>query len=448
MTEPTKPITDPKEWYLKQFAELENRLNGDRESYFYEIRRQAIDRFKALEFPTQKNEDWRFTDINPILEQNFTTAQEKKEYSRSEINPFLYDAVSGQVLVFVNGRYRVELSRFNPEGDDLICCAMTDAIDRHRPLIQTYLNRYDQEDIQAVFSVLNTAFMDDGVFIFVPENRIISSPIQMLFLSDCASERIISNPRNLIIVGKNSRLELFESHHYLSECQYFTNQVTEVVLDEGATVFHTKIQDEALASFHIATCQVHQEAGSNYSSVNIDLGSAIVRNDLKTVLNAENCEAHMYGFYLGLKNQLIDNHTCIDHAKPNCESNELYKGILSDQAAGVFNGKVFVRPDAQKTNAYQQNQCLLLSDDANINTKPQLEIFADDVICSHGATIGALDEEMLFYLRSRGISAVKASSMLQYAFASDIFNRIDNEAIRERVDQRVMAKFESINSIM
>jgi Fe-S cluster assembly protein SufD len=248
----------------------------------------------------------------------------------------------------------------------------------------------------------------------------------------------------LIIGGRNSQIKVLESHHGLGEKAYFNNAVTEVVVQENARINHMRVQDESPGAYHITSLQAYQERDSYYSLVNVDLGGALVRNNLSIKLDAENCEAHIIGFYLGGGKQHMDNHTAIDHAKPNCFSNELYKGILGGKARGVFSGKIFVHPDAQKTNAYQNNKALILSDDAVINTKPQLEIFADDVKCSHGATVGQLDKEALFYLRSRGIAEEKANSILQYAFASDVFNYIPIEAVKERLNEIILNRLDQL----
>ena len=259
-------------------------------------------------------------------------------------------------------------------------------------------------------------------------------PIHLLYVSDSNHANSITNPRNLIIVENDSQFQFIETHNHIGDASYFNNIVSEVLVGERAIVDNIVIQDESKKAYHIVNKEIHQQKNSTFTSIHIDLGGALVRNNLNIRLKGEYCESHLYGFYLGQGTQHIDSHTVIDHAVPNCNSNELFKGILDDKARGVFNGKVYVRRDAQKTNAFQENKTLILTDDATMNAKPQLEIFADDVKCSHGATVGQLDEEALFYLRSRGIDKEKANAILQYAFAGDIFDQIKIESVKERLD--------------
>ncbi|RIK66478.1 Fe-S cluster assembly protein SufD [candidate division KSB1 bacterium] len=264
----------------------------------------------------------------------------------------------------------------------------------------------------------------------------------MLYLSageDKAS--FLAHPRNLILAGEGSQVQIVETYGSLNQDVYLNNIVSEIVLEKNAVVEHVRLQNESRKAYHIAAREVELARDSVYTSVSIDLGGKLVRNNFNLRLRAEHCEGNLYGFYFGAGEQLIDNHTLIDHLMPNCPSNEFYKGILTDKAHGVFNGKVMVHQDAQKTNAYQQNQCLLLSNDAVINTKPQLEIFADDVKCSHGASIGQLDEDSVFYLRSRGIGEEEAQSMLRFAYASEILNHIKSPGIRVHVENLVNAAF-------
>jgi Fe-S cluster assembly protein SufD len=272
---------------------------------------------------------------------------------------------------------------------------------------------------------------------------VLEEPIHLLNISDSGAHSFLAHPRHLVFVGAGSQVKIIESYHHLGNQAYFNNIVTEMVVEEEANVEHVRIQNEGRQAFHIAAREVQQAKGSVYSSISIDLGGALVRNNFHLRLNAENCEGNLYGFYMCSGQQHVDNHTLIDHAMPHCNSKEHYKGILDDKAHGVFNGKVMVRPDAQKTNAYQSNQCLLLSNDATINAKPQLEIFADDVKCSHGAAIGQLDEDAAFYLRSRGIGEEEANSMLRYAYASEILDHIKIEPVRERLDKMVNANWQN-----
>jgi Fe-S cluster assembly protein SufD len=267
----------------------------------------------------------------------------------------------------------------------------------------------------------------------------VAEPIQLVFLTTPSAEPAVAHPRTLILAGINSQAAIIETFAALEDGVYFTNGVTEIVLGEGAVLDHTKVQRESKNAFHIATQQVHQARASNITSHSIALGGGLVRNDVNVVLDAEGCECTLNGLYLANGRQHIDNHTRIDHARPHCASHELYKGILDGKAHGVFNGKIYVHQDAQKTDAKQTNKTLLLSEDAVINSKPQLEIYADDVKCTHGATIGQLDEEAVFYLRSRGVGQEEARSLLTYAFANDIISRIKVEPIRAGLEQALLA---------
>lgn len=424
----------PEEWYVANFRRFENSLNGETTAPFHTIRQEAIARFAELGFPTTRNEEWKYTSISPLLKRGFTPGEDFADISAQKLKKFAFKGLEENVVVLINGRYSGAFSTFRGDQEGILVEGMAAAFARHPRLISNYLAKYADYQ-QEPFVALNTAFTLDGVFISIPEGSVIEQPIHLLNISAPTGNNFFSNPRILVVAGKNSRVQIVETHDHLSEHSCFVNQVTEIVLEENALVDHVKIQDENLQTYHIANRQVHQEKGSNYSSVNIDLGGMLVRNNLNVRLNEENCEAHLIGFYLGKDNQHIDNHTFMDHAMPNCHSNELYKGILDDKSRGVFNGKILVRKDAQKTNAYQNNKSLLLSDFATMNAKPQLEIFADDVKCSHGATVGELDEEALFYLRTRGITLEKAQAILQYAFAGDVFSYIKIGAVREKLDE-------------
>ncbi len=428
-----------KHWYMSSFRAFEGHLNGGRDLQFHDLRREALARFSDLGFPTQRDENWKYTNLSAILRQRFAPQPAADVSADVDISSFTFDSAHENLVVFLNGRYNANLSSLKlPKGVVLenIGAALT-----NRPeLIEQYLGRF-AEFAGESFTALNTAFTDDGTFLFIPENTVVTDVIHVLHLTDSGSGPFISYPRSLFVVGKNSSVEIIESYHSLAEGSYFNNAVVEVVVGENATVEHTKIQEENTNAFHISNTQVHQERDSKFTSVNVDLGGGLVRNNLNVLLNNSNCESHLFGFYMGSGKQHIDNQTFIDHAKPNCFSNELYKGILDNQARGVFNGKILVRQDAQKTNALQSNKTLLLTDEASVNAKPQLEIFADDVKCTHGATIGQLDDEALFYLRARGISAEMAGAMLRHAFIADVLENIANEAVRERLDQRIIERF-------
>lgn len=343
-------------------------------------------------------------------------------------------------MVFLNGTYSKELSSFSSEGQGLLIGNLSELLENDK--VRAHLGRYANFTDEP-FTAINTAFANEGTVVYVPSGLTVKEPLHILHLSDGSSAPFATNPRNLFVVEDGGQVSVLESYHQLAGGSYFNNAVAEIFVGKNARVEHTKIQQEALDAYHIATFNVHQERESHFASVNIDLGGRLVRNNLNVMLNGEHCETHLLGFYVGSGVQHIDNHTFIDHAKPHCFSNELYKGILDDHAQGVFNGKILVRQDAQKTNALQSNKTLLLTDDAAINAKPQLEIFADDVKCTHGATIGQLDDEALFYLRCRGIGKDMAEAMLRHAFVADVLEGIKDGALRETIDAKIIDRFTS-----
>ena len=434
---------DIKDWYLGRFSAFENHLNGSRDIPFHAVRKNALSTFSALGFPGRRDEEWKYTNIAPLLKHQFGLAGEVGNVTEETLRPYLFEGLENNRAVLLNGRYSEALSNYRTAARGVIVCSMKTALKQHAALVEPHLGRHARLEDEA-FVALNTAFVNDGVFVYVPDNTVVEEPLHLLFLSDATAHSFFTSPRILLVAGKNSRMKIVETHNGLGDHAYFTNVVTEAVNGAGAKVDYVKLQDERPNAYHISHLQAHQERDSNFSFLNFDIGGRLVRNNLNLALKAENCEGHLIGFYIGGGRQHIDNHTAIDHAMPNCFSNGLYKGILGGKASGVFNGKIFVRQDAQKTNAYQNNKALLLSDDATINSKPQLEIFADDVKCSHGATVGQLDDEALFYLQARGIPKAKAQAMLQYAFASDVFNYIPLESVREKIDQLVHERFDNI----
>ena len=342
------------------------------------------------------------------------------------------------LLVFINGNFSEEFS-FYPEGDNGIQVKqLQKAFVEDEELVEKYLSKQADWQNNALVA-LNTSLTSNGAFISIADGRSYENPIQILHIS--TDQSFLTNHRNLIVVGENSQAEIIESYYGKDDVTGFNNVVTEFVFRENSIVDHYKIQAEGSGTYHVAFNQVNQEKGSTYTSFNLDLGGKLTRNDLNSYLNGEHCETNFYGLYVGDGEQHFDNHTRIDHASPNCNSNEHYKGILADKSRGVFNGKVLVHKDAQKTNAYQSNNNILLSEKATINTKPELEIYADDVKCSHGATIGELDEEALFYLRTRGIGEEQASRILRFAFVGEVIEKIKEQPIRERIESLVRKKF-------
>lgn len=433
-------ILDTKKQYLSHFADFENSLNGGKTKSVHDLRKSAISNFSDLQFPTTKDEEWKYTNISPLLKHSFQPAQILSQDYNVSVNQFLFDKMGHSLLVFVNGSYSKTLSKLKDLPKGVIVESLAKAIKDDDPIVKKHLGKY--ADIKGqIFTSLSTAFVNDGAFIYVPDGKVIDDPIHILFLSIAGDNKILVQPRNLFVAAKNSQSTIIEHYASLSEDVYFTNSVTEIVTEENAFVDHIKLQEESRKAFHIGRMDVHQERNSNFASHLISFGGEISRNDFNSRFNGEGGESMLNGLYLVEGTQLFDAHTLIDHAKPHCNSHEHYKGILMDSSRGVFNGKVIVRKDAQKTNAFQENNNIILSNDALVNTKPQLEIFADDVKCSHGATIGQLDNDAMFYLKSRGIGVDAARAILIHAFASDVVRYIKINPVRDYIEGILKSKF-------
>jgi Fe-S cluster assembly protein SufD len=419
--------------YLGEFSRVEKELARTGPAALQNMRKTAIARFGSVGFPSLRDEEWRFTNLAPLVKVPFQLAPSKRSATVPES---LRSAIPADALVFVNG---VPQSARPARTGGVIVKPLSEALAQHADLVELYLARLARTETNP-FTALNTAFLREGAFVHIPAGVVVEAPIHLVFVSSSSAEPAVAHPRNLIVAGANSQVTIVESYLGRDGDLYFTNAVTEIVAGEGARIDHYKVQQESTDAFHVATMQVRQERASVFSSHSITLGGALVRNDANVVLDAEGCECTLNGLYLASGEQLVDNHTRIDHARPNCTSHELYKGILDGRAKGVFNGKIYVHPDAQKTDAKQTNKTLLLSADAMIDTKPQLEIFADDVKCTHGATIGQLDADSIFYLRTRGIGLAEARSLLTYAFANDIIGRIKVDSIRGRLEQVLLTQ--------
>ena len=394
--------------YLADFERRERELAAAGTPALHRLRKAAISRFVELGFPGPRDEEWRFTPVAPLVREPFGTLEPSAA------------AFSGQDL-----------------SKGVLVCGLAEALTKHTALVEAHLARHADWK-KHPFIALNTAFLCDGVFVYVPPGTVVEEPIQLAFIAESGERHRAWHCRALLLLGENSRVTLVESYHGPMEEAYFTNAVTEIVAGPGAIVDHYKLQREGDQAFHMAAMQVQIGRNAKFSSHAITQGGQWVRNEVNAVFAGEGGECTLNGLYQASGQQLVDNHTFIDHAYPHCASHELYKGILDGKARGVFNGKIYVRQDAQKTDAKQTNQTLLLSDDATINTKPQLEIYADDVKCTHGATVGQLDAESIFYLRSRGVGLAEARSLLTYAFANDIVGRIQVAKVREELERSLL----------
>ena len=365
-------------------------------------------------------------------------AEAELNLRKDDIKHFVFKGLDASIIVFVNGVHSEKLSNIKKQDKGIVIESLSNVIKNNPELILENFGKY--AEIENGFTALNTAFAKEGTVIIVPDNTEVKGHIHILNITGEEGKNIIAQPRNLIITGKNSHARIIESYYSIGGGENLVNAVNEVLIGENSFVELYKLQLENHASFHINRTQAVQGRNSTFTHYGVSLGGALVRNDTNVLLNDENCTANLYGLYITEGSQHVDNHTLIDHAKPHCQSNELYKGVLNDKSRGVFNGKVFVREDAQKTNAYQSNKAILLSSNATIDTKPQLEIYADDVKCSHGAAIGQLDDEAVFYLRSRGISADMAKTVLIRAFANDIFETIESDVLHENLNHLVFEK--------
>lgn len=410
----------------KPFLSLLDDVDGRPESARWQAVRQAGRRlFREQPLPSSRTEDWRFTSVAPILKEAYALPAAATVDRNLLPPPCDPRAVR---LVFVNGLYSVSLSTSQPIDYVGRLAEPGDAAG----VLTGRLSHV--ADGSQVFTALNTALLTDGGFVVVPDGVVIERPIEFLYVTKPGARPESAQPRSIVVLGKNAQARVVERFVGIGEGKAFTNAVAEIALAEGAVLDHVKIQSENRQTFHIANTQVVQARGSNFTTHSLSFGGALVRNEVRVRFDGEGCEATVNGLYLARGTQHVDNHTVIDHALPHCNSHELYKGVLADRSHGVFNGKIFVRKDAQKTDAKQTNKVLLLSDDATINTKPQLEIFADDVKCTHGATVGQLDETQTFYLQSRGIGRDEARRILTFAFANDIVGRVQLPAIREEIE--------------
>ena len=401
------------------------------------LRSPAFAYFNEVGLPTTRLEAWRFTNVSPISQQRFKIPP-TEDVDPAAVAAFELRGVDGPRAIAVNGRYVSDLSSTDAVPGAVQIRSLAAALGAGEASLTSPIGRLATFDNPArAFTALNTGLFDDGIVVQVPDNTVVEAPIHLLFAAT-GHDGAMSHPRVLVVVGENSQVRLVESYAGLGDGAYLTNAVTEILVGDNAVVDHYKLLRESVEAYHVASMHVKLGRSANFSSHAITLGGAIVRNDIIGELAGEGAECTLNGLYLVNGTRLVDNHTTILHAQPHCDSHELYKGILDDRSRAVFNGKIVVAIDAQKTDAKQTNKALLLSENAQINTKPELEIFADDVKCTHGATIGQLDADALFYLRSRGLDTEQARNVLIHAFASDLLDRIAIEPIRRELDAALL----------
>lgn len=438
----TAAHSSPLNQHVAAFDTFERETSKHAPPWLRALRTSGISYFADLGFPGPKEEEYRFLNLNPItgfpfsgrLQKGLTTA------NAPMLELFNFGGMDAHRLVFVDGNLCPELSSPVSESSGLTVNSLEAAIQRHGGFVEKHLGRYSRHERNA-FAALNTAFIHDGAFIHVHGKHAAHKPVHLLFIATTPNQVI--HPRTLVVADTGTQVRIVEDYVGLPGLVYWNNAVTEIVAGASAQVEHAKLQRESDAAYHVATIEAHQGRDSRVISHSISLGARIARNDINLRFQGEGCESILNGLYLAAGEQVVDHHTIADHMAPHCASHEFYHGILGGRARGVFNGKIYVRSGAQKTNAKQTNKNLLLSPEATINTKPQLEILADDVKCTHGATVGQLDETAIFYLRSRGIGEELARQILVRAFASDVLNRIQIEPVRQELEKTLTERLAS-----
>lgn len=413
---------------------------GDAPAWVEELHKTAAARFHSVGFPSNREEEWRYTNVAPIAKQSFRLATRETPSAGAETAArFGLGREAACELVFVNGHFVPQLSRLGRLPRGARVCGLAEALDTDPALLEGRLGRY--ADIQAnPFVALNTGFFADGAFIHLSRGTVLEQPIHLLFVSAPSWEPAVAHPRVLLVAEEGAQATLVESYSGEGQGVYFTNAVAEMILADDATIDHCKLQQETLDAFHVATMQVHLGRSARFVSHSISIGSKLTRNDVNVALAGDGADATLNGLVLIGGEQHVDNHTLLDHARPNCPSHELYKHVLGGKATGVFKGKILVRQAAQKTDSKQTSKALMLSDDAVMNSMPALEIYADDVKCTHGSSSGPVDEDQVFYLRSRGVGVEAARHLMTYAFAADITRRIRVEPVRRRIEEYMAAQ--------
>jgi len=428
-----------KEKLITSFLAFENSVSTNTESDIHETRSTAFTHFEQSGFPTKKDEDWKYTSLKSILKHDysiFPKADAAIEFK--EVKKYFLHEIESYKIVFIDGVYSSFLSETTHDGYDI--CLLSAALKkpRYKMVIDHYFNTITSK--KDSITSLNTAFSKEGAYVHIPKNTVLPKPIQIVHFSTGAETQLMLQPRNLIIVGENSHVQIVERHQSLNDNIVLTNSVTEIFANKRAIVDYYKIQNDKNTASLIDNTYVQQQQQSIVSVNTFSFGGNLTRNNLEFYHKGEYITSNLNGITIIGDKQLVDNHTLVNHETPNCESHELYKGIYADRSTGIFNGKVIVEKEAQKTNAFQQNNNILIDSGATINAKPQLEIFADDVKCSHGCTIGQLDEDALFYLRSRGIPKKEANALLLYAFANDALEKIKIPELKARITKLIAKK--------
>lgn len=432
--------TDSRERFVRDFSHFENSLNGRASCPVHRLRRQAMEHFASAGFPTLRDEEWRYTDLGPIVRVPFTPVlQPPHAPPRAALAPYLYDQLPGPQLVFVDGHFMPHLSRLATLPDGLLVTSLAAAVNEHAEELEPHLARHAQYQNEP-FTALNTAFIRDGAFVRVQHDTAVPEPIQVVFFSTGAGGLTVSYPRVLVLADEHAQLTVLETYAGKPDTVYLTNTVAEIVLRSGAHVDHYQIHRESDAAFHFSDLHVLEESNAHFRSTCITLNGRVTRNHVHTVLGGEGIDSTLNGLHVTSGSQHVDTNTLVEHRSPNCGSHEYYKGVMDDSSTGSFRGKILVHQMAQKTDAYQANRNLLLSETADVSTMPQLEIYADDVKCSHGATVGQLEADAIFYLQSRGIGLQQARRILTQAFAAEILERVLVEPVQQHLSTLVIER--------
>ena len=426
-----------KEKLVSSFIAFENQISLDN-TFVHDMRTEAIKRFEAKGFPAKKDEAWKYTSLGKVLKQDFSVfAKTEFAVEYKDVQPYFIHDIDSYKIVFVDGKYASHLSETTHEGIDI--CLMSAALTKpkYQVVIENYFNKIAEKDS---LTSLNTAFSNEGAYIHITKNKMVEKPIQIIHFSTGSEAALLLQPRNLIVVDENAHVQIIERHQSLTDNPTLTNNVTEIFAAKRGIVDYYKVQNDKENASLIDSTFIDQGRESHVSVHTFSFGGKLTRNNLNFYQNGEYIDSTLNGVTIIGNKQHVDHNTLVHHIEPNCESHQDYKGIFGDSSTGVFNGKVLVNREAQKTNAFQSNNNLLISDKASINTKPQLEIFADDVKCSHGCTIGQLDEDALFYLRARGIPEKEAKALLMYAFANNVLESVKIPQLKNRINALIAEK--------
>jgi Fe-S cluster assembly protein SufD len=427
---------DLKEKLISSFLAFENQVDTD--TYVHDVRNDAIKIFEEKGFPSKKEEAWKYTSLNSILKEDYSVfPKQENAIDYNDVKKYFIHDIDTFNVVFIDGKYSSHLSQTTHDGLDV--CLMSAALSKpkYRLVIENYFNKAATKDS---LPSLNTAFSSEGAYIHIPKNKLVQKPIQIIYFSTGNESATMLQPRNLVVVDENSHVQIIERHQSLTDNPVLTNSVTEIFTNKRAIVDYYKIQNDNLNATLIDNTFIKQKQESVASVHTFAFGGKLVRNNLNFYQTGERIESTLKGVTIIGEKQHVDHNTLVHHIEPNCESHQDYKGIFGENSTGVFNGKIIVNKEAQKTNAFQANNNILLSDKATINTKPQLEIFADDVKCSHGCTIGQLDESAMFYMRSRGIPEKEAKALLMYAFSNNVLSSVKIPEIKQRITKIIANK--------